>query len=89
MWSRIRVWLSQAKPSGYAKLSQAEILTEYNTGEAKDLLCHLLRRVRRGEEIVIAHAGRPVAKLIPYSGDGPRRRGVVRAQIVVHDERRP
>jgi prevent-host-death family protein len=63
-------------------------LVEYNTREARDLFSHLVRRVRQGEEIVIAHAGRPVAKLIPYSGDGPRRRGVVRAQIVVHDERR-
>jgi len=45
--------------------------------------------VRRGEEIVIAHAGRPVAKLVPYSSEAPHRRGVIRAQIVVEDDRRP
>jgi antitoxin (DNA-binding transcriptional repressor) of toxin-antitoxin stability system len=43
--------------------------------------------VRRGEEIVIAHAGRPVAKLVPYSSDRPTRQGVIRTQIVVHDDR--
>jgi antitoxin (DNA-binding transcriptional repressor) of toxin-antitoxin stability system len=49
-------------------------------------LSHLLRRVRQGEEIVIAHAGMPVAKLIPYSGDGPRRPGIVRVQVVANGE---
>ena len=43
-------------------------LAEYNTRDARDLFSHLLRRVRQGEEIVIAHAGHPVAKLVPYEG---------------------
>jgi antitoxin (DNA-binding transcriptional repressor) of toxin-antitoxin stability system len=42
--------------------------------------------VRQGEHIVIAHAGRPVAKLVPYSTDEPRRPGVIRAQIVVEED---
>jgi len=67
----------------------SQLLTEYNTRDARDLFSHLLRRVRRGEEIVIAHAGRPVAKLVPFSDDGPRRQGVIRAQIVVRDDRQP
>jgi antitoxin (DNA-binding transcriptional repressor) of toxin-antitoxin stability system len=45
--------------------------------------------VRRGEEIVIAHAGRPVAKLVPYSSDAPHRHGVIRTQIIVQDDRQP
>ena len=81
-----RRWRRQAWRSGDAKPRQP--LAEYNTGDARDLFSHLLRRVRAGEEIVIAHAGRPVAKLIPYSGNDPRRPGVLRAQIVVHDEAR-
>ena len=64
-------------------------MAEYNTRDARDLFSHLLRRVRRGEEIVIAHAGRPVAKLVPYSSDGPHRHGVIRTQIIVQDDRRP
>ena len=87
MWNRILTWLRHATPSGYAKPRQPNLLPEYNTGEARDLFAHLLRRVRRGEEIVISHAGHPVAKLIPYSGTGPHRRAVIRTQIVVHDDR--
>jgi prevent-host-death family protein len=37
-----------------------------NVGEAKTHLSKLLERVERGEEIIIAQAGKPVAKLIPY-----------------------
>lgn len=36
-----------------------------NTHEAKTHLSRLLVRVERGEEITIARAGRPVAKLVP------------------------
>jgi prevent-host-death family protein len=60
-------------------------LAEYNTRDARDLFSHLLRRVRSGEQIVIAHAGRPVAKLVPYVGDEPRQPGVIRARIVARD----
>ncbi|HTO24406.1 MAG TPA: type II toxin-antitoxin system prevent-host-death family antitoxin [Gaiellaceae bacterium] len=89
MWSRIRWWRRHATPGGDATPRHTDELVEYNTRDARDLFSHLLRRVRHGEEIVIAHAGRPVAKLIPYSGDGPRRRGVVRAQIVFRDDAPP
>jgi prevent-host-death family protein len=82
------MWLRLAKPRGYTKPRQAELPPKYNTGEARDLFTHLLRRVRRGEEIVIAHAGRPVAKLVPYSSDAPHRHGVIRTQIIVQDDRR-
>ena len=47
-----------------------------NIYEAKTHLSRLLRRVRGGEEIVIAAAGRPVARLVPISlGVGPRALG--------------
>ena len=36
-----------------------------NVHEAKTHLSRLLGRVERGEEIVIARAGRPVARLLP------------------------
>jgi prevent-host-death family protein len=42
-----------------------------NVHQAKTHLSRLLRRVSAGEEIVIAKAGRPIAKLVPFS----RRRG--------------
>jgi prevent-host-death family protein len=44
-----------------------------NVYDAKTHFSRLLRRVRAGEEIVIAAAGRPVARLVPIGPDiGPR-----------------
>ena len=47
-------------------------MTEVNIHEAKTQLSRLLRRVSSGEEIIIARAGKPVARLIPVEG-GPKR----------------
>jgi prevent-host-death family protein len=44
-----------------------------NIHEAKTQLSRLLSRVERGEEIVIARAGRPVARLLPFEARGARR----------------
>lgn len=47
-----------------------------NVDEAETNLSELLRRVERGEEVVLARAGTPVAKLVPYStATEPRRPG--------------
>jgi prevent-host-death family protein len=40
-------------------------MASFNIYEAKTQLSKLIRRVRGGEEIVIADAGTPVAKLVP------------------------
>ena len=37
--------------------------------EAKTRFGELLDRVSRGEEIVIARSGVPIAKLVPYTGE--------------------
>ena len=37
-----------------------------NVHEAKTHLSRLLSRVERGDEIVIARAGRPIARLLPF-----------------------
>ena len=39
--------------------------TIVNVHEAKTHFSRLLERVRQGEEIIVAKAGKPVAKLIP------------------------
>lgn len=44
-----------------------------NIHEAKTHLSRLLERVRAGEEIVIARAGEPIARIVPYV-DEPRGR---------------
>lgn len=56
----------------------------YNVHEAKTHLSRLLERVERGEEIVIARAGRPVAVLKAVGKPGKRPRG--RDSIVIHDD---
>lgn len=53
-----------------------------NVHEAKTHLSRLLERVARGEEIAIARAGKPVAKLVPYrEPQGPRAPGAWRGRI--------
>ena len=53
-----------------------------NVHEAKTRLSRLLERAEAGEEIVIARAGKPVARLIPYTADRPMRTfGALRGQI--------
>ena len=46
-----------------------------NIHQAKTNFSRLVERVRRGEEIVIAKAGKPVAKLVAYQDAGAPRRG--------------
>jgi prevent-host-death family protein len=48
-----------------------------NVHYAKTHLSALLRRVRQGESVTIAHAGTPVARLVPVEHGGPRRPGGV------------
>ncbi len=48
--------------------------TTYNVYEAKTHLSQLLDRAAAGEEIVIARAGRPVARLVALAGHGSERR---------------
>jgi prevent-host-death family protein len=42
-----------------------------NIHEAKTHLSKLLERVQAGEEIIIAKAGYPIARLTPYSTEQP------------------
>lgn len=47
-----------------------------NVSEAKAHLSELLERVAKGEEIIIGKAGKPVARLVPYSpSQEPRKWG--------------
>ncbi|HLB38407.1 MAG TPA: type II toxin-antitoxin system prevent-host-death family antitoxin [Gemmatimonadales bacterium] len=46
-----------------------------NVHYAKTHLSRLLERVRRGAEITLAKAGKPVAKLVPLSPKGDRTPG--------------
>ena len=60
---------------------------QVNTHEAKTQLSKLLERAAAGEEIVIAKAGRPMARLVPYRAvREPRRPGQWRGQVWLADD---
>ena len=55
-----------------------------NVHEAKTHFSKLLARVRQGEEIVIGNAGRPVARLVPFTDRATRREpGSARGQFTM------
>ena len=51
-------------------------MTIYNIHEAKTHFSKLLERVLNGEEVIIAKAGKPVARILPVVTDvSPRKPG--------------
>ena len=61
--------------------------TIVNLHQAKTQLSRLLERVRQGEEIIIAEAGQPVAKLVPFGDTVPvRAPGSARGRIEIADD---
>lgn len=52
-----------------------------NVQEAKTHLSRLLERVRAGEEIVLAKAGRPYARLVPLEEHRERRPGIAKGRV--------
>lgn len=49
------------------------MIAKVNVHEAKTYFSKLLSRVATGEEIIIAKAGKPVARLVPLVQDLPNR----------------
>ena len=61
------------------------MVTTYNIHDAKTHFSQLLERVQNGEEIVIAKAGRPVARLTAIA-ERPARRVPGNDKIVIHPD---
>jgi prevent-host-death family protein len=62
-------------------------VTVVNMHEAKTHLSRLVERVSQGEEIVIARAGQPVARLVRIERDlTPRPFGTMRGLIEIADD---
>ncbi len=62
-------------------------LMEVNVHEAKTHFSKLLQRVAAGEEITIARAGVPVAKLVPVVAQHAKRKlGLYRGEIWIADD---
>ena len=58
-----------------------------NTHEAKTHLSRLLTRAESGEEIIIARAGKPIAKLVPFKPERTTRKpGVWKGKVKIADD---
>ncbi len=57
----------------------------FNIHEAKTHFSKLLKRVLNGEEVVIAKAGKPVARLVPYGAADTSRRipGIDQGKVTI------
>jgi prevent-host-death family protein len=62
-------------------------LVEVNIHQAKTHLSRLLQRVAGGEEVTIAHAGVPVARLVPVERSSAKRKlGIDTGKIWIADD---
>lgn len=60
---------------------------EVNVHEAKTHLSKLLEKVALGEEVIIAKAGKPVARLVAIGSERPRfKLGSAKGEFVVPDD---
>jgi prevent-host-death family protein len=62
------------------------MLATYNMHEAKTHLSQLAERAAKGEEIVIARNGRPLAKLVPIASRKPLKFGFWEGKIWMSDD---
>ena len=61
--------------------------TTVNVHEAKTHLSRLLEAVEAGEDVVIARAGKPIARLVPAGArTEPRTPGAWRGRVVIADD---
>jgi prevent-host-death family protein len=57
--------------------------TMVNVHDAKTHFSKLLERAHAGEEIVLAKAGKPYAKLVPLAAEKPRRQpGILKGWVI-------
>ena len=57
-----------------------------NIHEAKTHLSRLVEEAAEGEEIIIAKAGRPVARLVALPSDKPRKLGLLKGKFTIPDD---
>jgi prevent-host-death family protein len=62
-------------------------MSTYGAFDAKNRLSELLERVERGEEVIIARRGKPVARLVPAAGGLDRAKARAAAQGIIETGR--
>jgi len=60
-------------------------MTIYNVHDAKTHFSKLLDMVLNGEEVVIAKAGKPIARLLPFVAQdfSPRAPGIDKGKVII------
>ena len=60
-------------------------MTVFNIHDAKTHFSKLIERVLSGEEVVIARAGKPVARILPFAADdtSPRLPGIDKGKVII------
>lgn len=62
-------------------------MTIVNVHQAKSQLSKLMEQVESGEEVVIARAGKPAVRLVPFSMPGKERKaGIWRNQVSIAED---
>ncbi len=61
-------------------------MTQVNIYDAKTHLSSLLERAAAGEEIVVARAGKPVARIVALAETTSREPGALRGQLVISSD---
>jgi prevent-host-death family protein len=58
-----------------------------NIHAAKTHFSRLIERVEAGEEVVVARAGKPVAKIVPFRPEpAPRKLGLMKGVFIIPDD---
>ena len=57
-------------------------MTTVSIHQAKTSLSRLIEQARKGEEVVLAKAGKPVARIVPFeTGSAARRPGILKGKL--------
>ena len=58
-----------------------------NMHEAKTRLSELVKQAQNGEEVIIANAGKPVARLVAFEPERPKRiPGLLKGKMTIADD---
>ena len=78
---RWRIW------SGLVWFAKVGSMMVRNISQAKAELSALIEEVQKGEEVILAKAGKPVAKLVAYRGPArPRTPGAMSGEIWIAED---
>jgi prevent-host-death family protein len=71
---------------GLARLARLWPMKVVNMHEAKTTLSQLVEQAEGGEEIVLARAGKPVARIVAIRSTGRRRLGQWKGRVRMSDD---